>query len=151
MPELLGVPLAPALVLAAVAAGALAQAVTGMGFSLVAAPALVLALGPERGVPAVLLLAVLASLVPLTRDWRHVRVPDATRLLDRIEAAGFIRRERSREDRRFVTTRITEEGLRLLADLDEVIQDLHQRQFEAVDEEGLRALIDLLGLVRERK
>jgi uncharacterized membrane protein YfcA len=81
MPELLGVPLAPALVLVAVAAGALAQAVTGMGFSLVAAPALVLVLGPERGVPTVLLLAVLASLVPLTRDWRHVRVPDATRLL----------------------------------------------------------------------
>jgi hypothetical protein len=81
MPELLGLPLAPALVLVAVAAGALAQALTGMGFSLVAAPALVLVLGPQRGVPTVLLLAVLASLLPLTRDWRHVRVPDATRLL----------------------------------------------------------------------
>ena len=79
------------------------------------------------------------------------RVPDATRLLDRIEATGLIRRERSREDRRFVTTRITEDGLQLLADLDEVIEELHQRQFAGVEPEGLRALIRLLGLVREKE
>ncbi|RFU36482.1 hypothetical protein DZF91_37995 [Actinomadura logoneensis] len=52
-----------------------------MGFSLVAAPALIAAMGPHRGVPAVLLLAVLASLLPLARDWRHVRPRDAGRLL----------------------------------------------------------------------
>ncbi|GLW54797.1 TSUP family transporter [Kitasatospora phosalacinea] len=66
---------------AAVALGAFAQAATGMGFSLVAAPALIAALGPHRGVPAVLLLAVLASLLPLSRDWRHARPRDAGRLL----------------------------------------------------------------------
>ncbi|MFD8598330.1 TSUP family transporter [Kitasatospora sp. NPDC059646] len=66
---------------AAVALGAFAQAATGMGFSLVAAPALIAALGPHRGVPTVLLLAVLASLLPLSRDWRHVRPRDAGRLL----------------------------------------------------------------------
>ncbi len=76
------------------------------------------------------------------------RVPDATRLLDRMEAAGLITRERSSEDRRFVTTRVSEEGLRLLAELDQVIEDLHQRQFTTLDEQGLRGLIELLGLVR---
>ena len=77
------------------------------------------------------------------------RVPDATRLLDRMEAAGLIARERSSEDRRFVTTRITGQGLELLAELDGVVVDLHQRQFSALDEEELRGLIALLGLVRE--
>ena len=77
------------------------------------------------------------------------RVPDATRLLDRMEAAGLIVRERSSEDRRFVTTRISEDGLRLLAELDDAILELHERQFAALDEDGLRALIELLGLVRQ--
>jgi len=76
------------------------------------------------------------------------QVPDATRLLDRVEAAGLIERERSEEDRRFVTTRITEAGLRLLESLDEAVPALHHRQFAALDEEGLRTLIDLLGRVR---
>nr|WSW69163.1 TSUP family transporter [Streptomyces sp. NBC_00995] len=66
---------------AAVALGALAQAATGMGFSLVAAPALIAALGPQRGVSTVLVLAVLASLLPLSRDRRHTRPRDAGRLL----------------------------------------------------------------------
>lgn len=76
------------------------------------------------------------------------QVPDATRLLDRLEAGGMIARERSSEDRRFVTTLITKKGLQLLGELDEAILDLHRRQFAGVDEKGLRALIELLGLVR---
>jgi DNA-binding MarR family transcriptional regulator len=76
------------------------------------------------------------------------RVPDATRLLDRMEAIDLIARKRSSEDRRFVTTRITEDGLRLLAELDEAIMELHERQFAALDDESLHSLIELLGLVR---
>ncbi|OKJ03364.1 TSUP family transporter [Kitasatospora sp. CB01950] len=70
-----------ALAVAAVALGAFAQAATGMGFSLIAAPALIAAVGPHRGVPTVLLLALLASLLPLSRDWRHTRPRDTGRLL----------------------------------------------------------------------
>lgn len=77
------------------------------------------------------------------------RVPDATRLLDRMEAAGWIARERSSEDRRFVTTRITDEGLRLLDQLDELILEIHCRQFAHLDRGELRTLIDLLGRVRQ--
>ncbi len=77
------------------------------------------------------------------------RVPDATRLLDRLEAGKLTARERSKEDRRFVTTRITKRGLQVLADLDGVIQKLHRRQFAALDGDGLRTLIDLLGLARQ--
>lgn len=54
-----------------VAAGATAQAVTGFGFALVAAPALVAALGPTQGVSVVCVLGVLASVLPYAREARH--------------------------------------------------------------------------------
>lgn len=76
-------------------------------------------------------------------------VPDATRLLDRMEAAGLIRRERSAEDRRYVTTRISEEGLRIVDLLDEPIRELHERHFGGLGESALRALIEGLARVRE--
>ncbi len=81
MSDLLGGIPPEAIALVAVALGALAQSATGMGFSLVAAPALILAWGHHDGVAIVLLLAVLASLVPLARDWRHSRPRDAAKLL----------------------------------------------------------------------
>lgn len=46
------------------------------------------------------------------------RVPDVTRLVDRLEAAGLVRRERCREDRRVMHVRIEAAGLALLARLD---------------------------------
>ncbi|MBA4160091.1 MAG: MarR family transcriptional regulator [Gemmatimonadetes bacterium] len=76
------------------------------------------------------------------------KVPDATRLLDRMEAAGLIGRERDAADRRFVTTRITREGVRLLGELDEPVHELHRQHFGALDEEHLRSLIKLLGRIR---
>lgn len=77
------------------------------------------------------------------------RVPDATRLLDRLESAGLIARERSNEDRRFVSTRITAEGRRMLAKLDEPIQALHRQQFAKLNESDLRRLVKLLGAARQ--
>ncbi|MRG59246.1 TSUP family transporter [Agromyces sp. CFH 90414] len=52
--------------------GAFAQRVTGMGFALVASPALVLLLGPFDGVIVVNLCAVVSSIIILPRVWRHV-------------------------------------------------------------------------------
>lgn len=52
--------------------GALAQRITGMGFALIAAPALVILLGPFDGVVIVNLCAVVSSLLILPRVWRHV-------------------------------------------------------------------------------
>jgi len=77
------------------------------------------------------------------------RVPDATRLLSRLEAAGLIVRGRGKTDRRLVTHRITEAGLRLLSELDDVVMAQHRAQFAALDESRLRTLIELLGEVRE--
>jgi DNA-binding MarR family transcriptional regulator len=77
------------------------------------------------------------------------RVPDATRLLDRLEAAGLIGRCRDAGDRRYVTTTITEDGLQLLRVLEEPVLELHRRHFGALDEGELRALVQILERVRE--
>lgn len=76
------------------------------------------------------------------------KVPDATRLLDRLEGSGLIERRRDTEDRRFVTTRITDEGLRLLTELDAPVEALHREHFGQLEEEDLRRLIDLLSRLR---
>lgn len=77
-------------------------------------------------------------------------VPDATRLLDRMEAAGLIQRARDGADRRFVTTRITPEGLRIVNELDEPMQALHCRHFSGFETDELERLSELLDRVRER-
>ena len=69
----------------------------------------------------------------ITRD------PDITRLLDRLEARSLLARARETGDRRVVKTRITAEGLRLLEQLDEPVQDLHRRQLGHMPEKQLLA------------
>ena len=76
------------------------------------------------------------------------RVPDVTRLLDRMEAAGLVERERGDEDRRFVTARITREGLKMLTRLDQPLNDFIRSKLGFLGESKLRTLIDLLADVR---
>ena len=75
-------------------------------------------------------------------------VPDATRLLDRLEQAGYVARSREGADRRFVTARITESGRELLARMEEPIHDLHQRQLGHLQKDELEALSRLLTRAR---
>jgi DNA-binding MarR family transcriptional regulator len=74
----------------------------------------------------------------ITRD------PDITRLLDRLEKRGLISRSRETKDRRMVMTRIAPEGLKLLARLDEPVQEVHREQLGHLGRERLRALTELL-------
>jgi DNA-binding MarR family transcriptional regulator len=53
------------------------------------------------------------------------RMHDATRLLDRMEEAGLVTRERSTVDRRLVTTRITKKGRQIVDDLDDAADEQH--------------------------
>jgi len=85
------------------------------------------------------------------RDRLIARVPDATRLLDRLEDTGLVVRGREGEDRRFVRARITRRGLDLLARLDDVVIDLHRRQLGHLGARKLRTLIDLLAEARDRE
>lgn len=77
------------------------------------------------------------------------RVPDITRLLDRLESKGLITRERDAEDRRVVTTRIKRKGLRLLSKLDEPVLEAHRRQFGHMSRRELSDLNRLLDKVRQ--
>jgi DNA-binding MarR family transcriptional regulator len=76
------------------------------------------------------------------------RMPDATRLLDRMEEAGLVTRARSTEDRRLVTTRITGKGMELVNSLDDVVERQHEKQLGHLSEKELRTLIELLTAVR---
>jgi DNA-binding MarR family transcriptional regulator len=70
--------------------------------------------------------------------------PDVTRLLDRLEKRQLIARVRDTSDRRIVRTRITSDGLDLLAQLDAPVDAIHERQFGHLSETKLRALKALL-------
>jgi DNA-binding MarR family transcriptional regulator len=84
------------------------------------------------------------------RDRLVARVPDATRLLDRLEDVGLVLRERKGDDRRFVRSRITRAGLDLLGSLDDVIQALHAAQLGHLGGRKLRDLVGLLGEARKQ-
>ena len=50
------------------------------------------------------------------------RDPDVTRLIDRLEKRSLIARTRAKEDRRYVTIHLTEDGLETVNQLDEPIE-----------------------------
>ena len=72
------------------------------------------------------------------------RVPDVTRLLDRLEATGWVSRERCSSDRRVVRSRITPKGLRLLGSLDTPVLETHARQLEGLSQPRREQLRDAL-------
>lgn len=75
-------------------------------------------------------------------------VPDVTRLLDRLEEAGYVVRERDEADRRYVMAKITEEGLDLLEELDGPVQQFHRDQLGHMSASELRTLSRLLEKAR---
>jgi DNA-binding MarR family transcriptional regulator len=77
------------------------------------------------------------------------RMPDVTRLLDRMEKAGLVTRARDSDDRRLVSTRITQKGQRLLDKLDALVEKEHQQRLGHLSDAQLRTLIELLTLVRQ--
>jgi DNA-binding MarR family transcriptional regulator len=76
------------------------------------------------------------------------RVPDVTRLLDRMEEMGLVDRVRGGEDRRYVTARITRQGLSVLERLDQEICRIHRSQLGHLDRKMLRSIINLLTAIR---
>ena len=75
--------------------------------------------------------------------------PDMTRLLDRMEKRDWITRQRQKEDRRVIKTRITEEGLVVLKTLDQPVRELHKQQFGHMSVSEMKALLKLLEAVEK--
>ncbi len=82
------------------------------------------------------------------RDRLLTRMPDATRLLDRMEEAGLVTRARDEVDRRLMTTGITPKGRKLVDSLDNVVDARGRQELGHLTTAQLRDLIELLTLVR---
>jgi len=76
------------------------------------------------------------------------RDPDLTRLLDRLEARGLVTRARGTTDRRVILASITQQGLDLLASLDEPVRTSIRKALGHVPEERLRTLVEILEEIR---
>jgi DNA-binding MarR family transcriptional regulator len=76
------------------------------------------------------------------------RDPDITRLLDRLEARGLVRRSRDEQDRRVVVAEITAAGRAVLKPLDGPVARVHRDQLAHMNRGQLEALIELLEIAR---
>jgi DNA-binding MarR family transcriptional regulator len=74
----------------------------------------------------------------ITRD------SDITRMLDRLEVRGLIRRERQSADRRVVMTFITDDGLELLRTLDTPVAKTQQKLFSGMSRTELNSISRIL-------
>jgi MarR family transcriptional regulator, organic hydroperoxide resistance regulator len=77
------------------------------------------------------------------------RRPDMTRMLDRLEKRGLIRRERRTENRRVVEISITAAGRSLLDELSEAVNDMHERQLGHLSQAKQKQLVELLKEARQ--
>ncbi len=76
------------------------------------------------------------------------RSPDITRMLDRLEKAERIQRERKPENRRVVEVRITKAGIALLKKLDAKVKEMHDQQLGHLTSDQLHQLTELIKLAR---
>jgi DNA-binding MarR family transcriptional regulator len=83
------------------------------------------------------------------RDRLVDRMPDVTRLLDRMEETGWVTRNRGTEDRRQVSTYLTKAGKDLVDSLDEPVAAEHARRLGHMTKTQLRTLIELLTAARQ--
>ena len=77
--------------------------------------------------------------------------PDMSRLLDRMEKSGWITRERAEDDRRQVSTFITDSGQKLLRMIEAPVGDEIHRLFEGVKPTDLTMLVEVLAQIRSRR
>lgn len=78
------------------------------------------------------------------------RVPDITRLVDRMQRNGLVERHRCEKDRRVVWVVLTPHGRALVEKLQEPIEEAHHTQLAHLDEGELETLNRLLEKARDR-
>lgn len=75
----------------------------------------------------------------------YTRVPDVTRLLDRLADKGWITRERDTINRRVVRSRLTNIGIELLESAYKPVQELESQQLALLTKEEKETLDMLLS------
>jgi DNA-binding MarR family transcriptional regulator len=78
------------------------------------------------------------------------RTPGITRLIDRLEEAGLLRRERSSQDRRQVFCIITEAGLKLLRQLDDSVDVLDESFLAGLTRAQQKTFLETLELIQTK-
>jgi DNA-binding MarR family transcriptional regulator len=73
--------------------------------------------------------------------------PDITRLLGRLKAQKLLTQQRDKQDRRVVWTRISAQGLEMLAGLDEVVEQTPKELLKALTRDELQEWIRLMKKV----
>jgi DNA-binding MarR family transcriptional regulator len=76
------------------------------------------------------------------------REPDVTRLLERLDRAGLVKRSRDSQDRRVVVTRITAGGLKLLDEMEPKLREL-DGVLKPMGARKIETTLKLLDEVRE--
>ncbi|MEO1128478.1 MAG: MarR family winged helix-turn-helix transcriptional regulator [Planctomycetota bacterium] len=76
------------------------------------------------------------------------RDPDTTRLIDRLQRAGYVHRSKAEDDRRCVVVTITSDGRTLLRRLRRRVEDLHREQLGHLSRAELRELNRVLFKAR---
>jgi DNA-binding MarR family transcriptional regulator len=76
--------------------------------------------------------------------------PDMSRLLDRMEKAGWVTRERAADDRRQVSTHITNSGTELLTKLEAPTRDFVMRLFDGVPVSDLKTILKVNDQIRTK-
>jgi DNA-binding MarR family transcriptional regulator len=74
--------------------------------------------------------------------------PGITRMIDRLEAKGWVERCRTSPDRRHVHCKITAEGLALLERLDGPVDEAHDHALDALSQQKQEQLVALLDEIR---
>src|ERR1700688_2139719 len=74
-------------------------------------------------------------------------VPGITGLIDRLEQAGFVQRERCEKDRRMIYVALTDKGSKTLAEMDEPVLALHEKLMGLLSSAELKELSRLLEKV----
>ena len=77
------------------------------------------------------------------------RVPDVSRLLDRMAELRLVSKKRDAADQRHVTTRITAKGRRLLAKATPALVEAEGGRMDRLSDRSVKALIEALELIRE--
>ena len=77
--------------------------------------------------------------------------PGITRLIDRLETKGLVRRERAETDRRQVYCFVTKAALELLTKLDPEVEKSAKRAFSQLKKAEMKSLLEHLEKIRDAR
>lgn len=77
------------------------------------------------------------------------RVPDVSRLLDRMDEMELLTRERDVADRRHVTARISATGRRVMVQATPDLEALERKRFKGLRPSVIASLVNALAAIRE--